>query len=352
MTKTKKKNRIKDLQKMLALQRLDGYVSNDTLDQGFLTGFFRHYDDEGILLITRKDAVMVMKKMLVGQFKTVTRGIKAVGCQNNEILPFFLREIKKRKLKNVAFDPEKENYAIGKLWRKNKIKEKGGFIKNLRISKNPDEVAKIKKACRIAVKAFEIVRKKIKPGRTEKEIALELEYTMKNLGASENSFDPIVAGGKNGAFPHHETSNRKFKTGDVVLIDFGCKYLNYCSDITRTFYLGKNPPALFKKAYNAVVKAHDAAVKAIKPGVQACEIDKIAKKEIISAGFVEFSHGLGHGIGLEVHEPPALNKAGREILHPGMVFSVEPGIYLPGRFGIRHENLVVVTEKGCEIISK
>lgn len=335
---------------MIAREGLDGYVSNDTLDQGFLTGFFRSYDDEGILLVTRKDAVMVMKKMLVSQFKKISPKVKAIGAQNHEILPFFLREIKKRKLKNIAFDPGKENYAVGKIWRKNKIKEKGGLIKALRVAKNSDEISKIKTACRIALKAFDTIRKKIKPGRTEKEIALELEYIMKNLGASGNSFDPIVAGGPNGAFPHHETSNRKLKKGDVILIDFGCKYQNYCSDITRTFYLGKNPSGLFRKAYDAVVKAHDAGVKAVKPGIKAYEVDKICRETLIKEGFEEFSHSTGHGVGLEVHEPPAVSKAGREILKPGMVFSVEPGVYLPGKFGIRHENLVTVTENGAKIL--
>jgi Xaa-Pro aminopeptidase len=265
-------------------------------------------------------------------------------------LPFLLHEVKKRKLKNVGFDPDRENYAIGKIWRKNKIREAGGLIKDLRICKTTDELKKIKKACRIAVKAFEIIKKKIKPGVTEKSVALELEYIMKSMGASGNSFPAIIAGGPNGAFPHHKTSDRKFKKGDVVLMDFGCKYQNYCSDITRTFYLGKNPPALFKKAYNAVVKAHDSAIKAIKPGIKAAKVDEICRNAISSAGFEEFVHGTGHGTGLEVHESPAINRVSKEILKPGMVFSVEPGIYLPGKFGIRHENLVTVTEKGCKIL--
>jgi Xaa-Pro aminopeptidase len=348
-----KSKRIKEFQKVITAHGLGGYVCNETIDQGFLTGYFRNYDDEGILLVTSKGSTIFMKKMLVDQFREIAPHINAVGCRNDEILPLLLKTIKKRKLTAVGFDPAKEKYETGRLWHKNKFRHTGGLVKALREIKNIQELGYLKKSCRIAVRAFDIIKKKIKPGRTERSLALELEYMMKTLGAQEASFPTIVAGGPNTALPHHFTSERKIKNNEVVLLDFGCKYKNYCSDITRTFYLGKRPPALYKKIEAIVKQAHDEAIRAVKPGVRAAFADKTARDIITDAGYGDkFTHGLGHGVGLEVHEPPTVNQASRDILMPGMVFSIEPGIYLYGKFGVRHENLVTVTKTGYKILTR
>ena len=353
MTKKTKITRIKEFQKVLARNGLDGYVSNDTLDQGFLTGYFRNFSDEGVLLITPENAVMFMKAMLVNQFKKTAPSVKAVGCQNHEILPFFVEEIKRRKLKKVAFDPDKEFYQVGKVWHKNKFKEMGGFIKSLREIKNEQELKYIRKSCQIAARAFEIIKPKIKPGRTEKSIALELENIMKNMGASGLSFPTIVASGPNSAFVHHKTSDKKVKNNEAILMDFGCVYENYCSDITRTFWLGKKPSPLYKKIKAIVVKAHDQSMGAVKPGVKAVFVDKVARDIIDKAGYGDkFPHCLGHGIGLEVHEMPMASKVSKDIIRCGMTFTIEPGIYLNGKLGVRHENSIVVTKTGYKILTK
>ncbi len=220
-------------------------------------------------------------------------------------------------------------------------------INSLRKVKSQDEIDKIAMAEAIGDKAFEHIIEFIQEGMTEKEIALELEYTMKQLGAEGLSFDTIAASGPDSSLPHATPTDRKVENGDFITLDFGCVYKGYCSDMTRTLLVGDEMESKKINVYTTVLKAQREALKMIKPGVKCSDVDACARNIIKEAGYGEyFGHGLGHSVGLFIHEEPILSSKCDDILEPGMVVTVEPGIYLPGEFGVRIEDLVVVTEDG------
>lgn len=341
------KKRLKELQNLLKTEKLDGIILTRPLEIFFFSGF---HQDRTIFLVTQKECFAFLPKMFVDHFKEKVDFIEIKTYENlNEDVVSTIKELK---LKKVIFDPETENYLQGKYWIKNGLKEFKSLITSLRLLKEGEELLNVKKACSIAAKAFEIIKPKIKEGVTEREIAIEIEYTMQKMGASGKSFDLIVAFGPNSALPHHETSLRKLKKNEVVLIDFGCIYERYCSDMTRTFFYGK-PNDEFLKVYDIVDKAQKMGIKAVKSGIAARTIDKICRDYISEKGYGQyFIHGTGHGVGLEIHEEPSLNTKSNAILKKGMTITVEPGIYLYGKFGIRIEDTVYVTSNGCEILTK
>ena len=212
------------------------------------------------------------------------------------------------------------------------------------IVKSEAELGKIKKACKIAEQSLKEIQPLIKEGVTESELAAALETRFRIHGATGPSFETIVAFGENAAVPHHETGNTKLKKNECVLIDFGCVYEGYCSDMTRTFFYGK-PDEEFLKAYKAVETAHVTAEKTIYAGITCVEADKIARDILTEKGYGKyFTHSLGHGIGVNIHEAPALSPKGKGTLENGMVFSIEPGVYINGKFGIRIENTVTLKD--------
>lgn len=212
------------------------------------------------------------------------------------------------------------------------------------------EINAIKYACKITDEAFLTLLPRIKEGMTENEVATELEYLMRKLGASGTSFDTIVAFGENSSVPHHETGDRKLRRGDVVLIDYGCKREGYCSDCTRTFLFGDNGNQEFKKAYNAVLTAHMLVKERVTDGMTGKQADAVARDYLAEHGYREyFTHSLGHGIGINIHEFPFVSPKSDNVLKNGMVFSDEPGVYFEGKFGIRIED--TVTLKNGKVIS-
>ncbi len=222
----------------------------------------------------------------------------------------------------------------------------GKELQNLRSVKSAGEVAAIEAAARLNVEAFQDILPLIRPGRSEREIALQLEFALKKRGAEEKAFDFIVASGARGALPHGVASDRKLEAGELVTIDFGCRVAGYHSDETVTLALGEPQPQA-REIFDLVLAAHDRALAAVAPGVALVEIDRLARELIAEAGYGEFfGHGLGHGVGLDVHELPQLSPRSTVTAEEGMVFTVEPGIYLPGRYGVRIEDMVVVTAEG------
>ena len=210
--------------------------------------------------------------------------------------------------------------------------------------KDEQEIENIKKACEITDKAFNQLLGEIKEGMTENEVAAVLEFLMRKGGASGSSFDTIVGFGENSSVPHHETGMRKLRFGDIILIDFGCKYEGYCSDCTRTFLFGDDKKHEdFKKAYSHVLEAHMLVKEQLKSGMTGCEADAIARNYLKKHGLDElFTHSLGHGIGINIHEFPRLSPKSEDKLVNGMVFSDEPGIYLAGKYGIRIEDTIML----------
>lgn len=216
----------------------------------------------------------------------------------------------------------------------------------LRMKKSAEELSAMAQAAAIADQAFLAILERPFSGRTEAEIAKALEEEMLKAGADEVAFKLVVGSGPNSALPHYRAGRRKIEPGDVVVLDFGCRVNGYCSDITRTVVCGQ-PSQQLQQVFDVVREAQERAVKAVRPDIPAEEVDRIARKIIKEAGYGnQFIHRTGHGIGLEVHEPPYIAEGNRQRLAEAMTFSVEPGIYLPGRFGVRIEDIVTVTESG------
>lgn len=219
----------------------------------------------------------------------------------------------------------------------------------LRMEKGPEEIRLMAEAGAIVDRAFEEVVGLRISGLTELALAKTLEEAMEAGGAEKVAFETLVASGPNSALPHYRAGGRRIEPGDVVILDFGCRVRGYCSDITRTVVVGDPPEEEFERVYKVVREAQERAVQAVRPGVPAGEVDRAAREKIAAAGYGErFIHRTGHGIGLEVHEEPYIAPGNGLPLREGMVFSVEPGIYLPGRFGVRIEDIVVVTDSGSK----
>jgi Xaa-Pro aminopeptidase len=259
------------------------------------------------------------------------------------------------KIKRLGFEARNLDVAqyqkIKKLIHPVRFISTQGLIEEFRELKEAGEIAKIKKAVKIAAKALSYARRIIRPGLREIEIAAELERFIRYNGGRATSFETIVASGKNSSFPHHLTCNRKIKRGESLFIDIGVDYQGYKSDLTRTFFLGKIPSGI-SKIYDIVRQAQIQAINRVKPGMKICQIDKCARQHIAKEGYGGFfTHSLGHGIGLEVHEFPFISANNKTALETGMTFTVEPGIYLPNKFGIRIEDDVLVTKTGCEVLS-
>lgn len=226
-----------------------------------------------------------------------------------------------------------------------------GLFAPLRLVKSEDEISKLREAARITDLAYEAALAMMRPGVTEVEVALELERTMRLRGAEGSAFDIIVASGKRGAMPHGVASQKKLEAGDLVTLDFGAVVDGYHADMTRTVAIGQ-VGAEERRMFDAVLEAQKAALAAVGPGKSGRELDKVARDILARHGLGEqFSHSLGHGTGLVIHEGPRLSSRSEDVLEPGMVVTVEPGVYFPGFTGLRIEDLAVVTESGHEVLS-
>ena len=224
-------------------------------------------------------------------------------------------------------------------------------VGSLRRVKHPEEMECIRRATMLTEAALTELLPKIEVGQSEQELALELEVIMRRNGAEKAAFDLIVAAGENTAHPHHRPNERRLRKGDLLLFDIGAQVDGYCCDLTRVFAVGE-VPARALKIYDLVLRANRAAVAAVKDGASGKAVDAVARKVIDERGHKEhFGHGVGHGVGLEVHEAPSLSSVSEDTLEDGMVVTVEPAVYLPGFGGIRIEDLVVVTKDGCEVIT-
>jgi Xaa-Pro aminopeptidase len=226
-----------------------------------------------------------------------------------------------------------------------------GLIEGLRAVKDEGELDAVRAAARLADDALVEVLRRGLVGRTEREVALDLEFTMRRMGAEAASFPPIVAAGEHGALPHATPRDVTIPSGTMCVVDWGAQLDGYASDCTRTYATGEIDPR-DGEVYALVLRAQEAALEAVRPGPTGREVDAVARAIIDAAGHAEhFGHGLGHGVGLAVHEGPRLSKQGDAALEAGMVVTVEPGVYVPGAVGVRIEDLVIVTEDGAEVVS-
>lgn len=306
----------------------------------------------GYLLINKNDANL----LLDGRY--ITEGIekaKNVKClQFNNIFTSLSELLLSQNIKKVGIEAEYITIAQLAMWKK-ELKNVEFIpidVNRLRMIKDEIEVARIAKACAIGDLAFKEVLNFIRPGVSEQDVEDVILRSFTKNGATKASFDTIVASGKRGAMPHGKASDKKIANNELITCDFGCVYQGFCSDMTRTFAIGEPDPELLT-IHEIVKTAQMAGIKAIKPGIAIGEIDKICRDYIKAKGYDQyFTHGTGHGLGVEIHEAPWVIKNETTILEPGMVITVEPGIYIPNLGGVRIEDDIVVTKDGYQILTK
>lgn len=255
------------------------------------------------------------------------------------------------KFKESTIGIEENNLTVAeyKLLRKNFKNTKSIDLSKLRIVKNKDELKKIKYATKLADEAFSYILNELKVGVTEKEIASKISSFFKDNGASI-SFNPTVAFGANSSIPHHGSSDKKLKENSIVLLDFGAWKYNYNSDISRTVFFGKADNK-FKKIYKTVLEAQQRSIDIVKAGALAKNVDRVANDYIVSRGYPDILHSVGHGIGVEIHEAPSVSSRSKEVLEENSVITIEPGIYIPGWGGVRIEDMVIVEKNKANVIS-
>lgn len=274
---------------------------------------------EGIDVIEQQDSFTSALNQLIGENQLKTVGFEGSALTFSEYLSF------KEKLSNAQ-----------------EFVNLGECVSNLRLVKDAQEIELIQEAVTMGDKVFSQILKSIKPGMQEIELAAEIDYTMRKLGAKGSSFDTIIASGERSAMCHATPGNNVLKSGDALVMDFGVKYKNYCSDMTRTVFIGE-PSDKLKEIYRIVLQAQEAALDCLVAGLPAKDADSAAREIIHSAGYGNcFGHGLGHGVGIEIHEDPRLSQKSEAILEEGMVFTVEPGIYVEGLGGVRIEDMAVL----------
>lgn len=314
----------------------------------YLSGF---KGTAGELFVTADKAYLITDFRYLTQAKEQTGDIEIIDIAEGEN-EIYKRLCNKHNVQVLGFEGMHTNYAcflkLADIFKGIKLVSVEQLVENLRLVKNEDETNMLKKSCKTADNAFEKVLPSIKVGMTELEIAAMLEYEMKRCGASGTSFETIVASGKRSAMPHGTATTKRIENGDFVVMDFGCIYGGYCSDITRTVAVG-NVSDKQRDIYNKVLTVQEECLKLIKPGEMAKNIDLSARK-MFKIWEIDrfFGHSLGHGVGLDIHELPTLSSKSPYILEKGMIVTDEPGIYIENEFGVRIEDTVAVTENGCE----
>lgn len=345
--------RLKNIYVELEQQGLDGLFLSSPANITYLTEYLSR---DSYFVISTKGNIYITDSRYTEETKESLEGIATVKRINGSIFKAVAVACHDLGLKRVGFEERCLVFAEYQkirecLHESTELIPTHGFVEELRQIKSKGELKKIKEAVRITLKAFDFIQDFISPGIKEIEIAAELERFIRYNGARAEAFEIIVASGSNAAFPHHITSGRKLHNHEMVLIDMGVDCDGYKSDLTRTFFLGKITP-LARKVYNAVKQAQAKALREIKPQVMANKVDAAARSFIRQKGYGKFfGHNVGHGVGLEVHEAPIISPSENSPLKPGMVFTVEPGIYLPGKLGVRIEDMVMLTEKEAEVIS-
>ena len=316
--------------------------------------YIASYRGEGVLVYTGDRRYVVTDSRYTEQVQRECDGYKCmdivgkgyVGCIN-EILGDIACD---KDLLRVGFENQSISYREYQEYSSGLthacLVDLDGSLDAMRQIKTDEEIEKLRTAESIGDAAFAHIVEYIRPGLTEKEIALELEYFMKKNGAEGLSFDTIAASGLNSSMPHAIPTDKPLQDGDFLTMDFGCLYEGYCSDMTRTVAIGHVSDHM-REVYETVLRAQTESMKSIRAGVPCNEVDGVARRIIADAGYGDcFGHGLGHSVGLFIHENPRFSPKCTDILQPGMVITVEPGIYIPGQFGVRIEDLVAVTEDG------
>lgn len=342
--------RFASVKKILLDGKADGVLLTSLHNVRYLSGFT---GSQAFLFITRKRSVFITDGRYDAQAGSEVRHIP-VKIESKSRIDVIVSLAERYAVQTLAIEYGDVNMEMFNALRKRGLRMRplDVPVERFRMIKDDAEMSAIIKAVRIAEKAFLKIKPMIRPGTREVEIALALEHEIRMLGSSKLPFDSIVASGPRAALPHARPTSRKLRDGDTVIVDWGAEWNGYFSDMTRTFLLG-GAGGEKRRVYDIVLEARDMAVNAVRPGVQVKDIDNAARDRITRAGFgKQFGHGTGHGVGLEVHEAPRVSMHGTGAAEPGMVFTIEPGIYLPGKGGVRIEDMVIVTSTGAKVITR
>ncbi|MBN1437476.1 MAG: aminopeptidase P family protein [Sedimentisphaerales bacterium] len=354
--------RLRRCRRAMAQNQIDALIVVDPLNVRYLTGFS---GDSSILVLTPNRKTLVTDSRFTEQLRQECPGLP-IKVRTGPIVPAIAEVLQKanlipakphtksrKKLPHIAVEADAVtvtqfrafNKAIGK-----SLKAQPGLVEDLRLCKDQYEIKQLQKAARIAEQAIQAAIQSLTPGITEQQLAARVNYEMMTRSASEPSFPTIAAFGPHAAQPHAVPAKQKLKNNHTILIDWGACYNGYRSDLTRCWATGRIPPAWIE-AYKWLLEAQIAAIKAIKPGAALADIDRAARNNW-PKGLPMFGHGTGHGIGLAVHESPNAAPNAQATLEPGMVITVEPGVYIPGKFGIRIEDDVLVTKNGAKLLTR
>jgi Xaa-Pro aminopeptidase len=338
------------LRSLLQRKKLDAILFSSLENIRFLCGFT---GSDGALIYGREERVFLSDSRYEEQARAEMRG--AVFERYRKKNEGIARSLRALRVKRLGFEASALTWETFQNLKAHlprvTLVPLAAEISGLRACKDPEEIERIRRAIQIASESFLDALSRLKPGVQEKTAGDLLEFRMKRRGGEGPSFPTIVASGPRAALPHGKASDKRMEKGEMVVVDFGARYQGYHSDETKTMILGR-PDARQKKIYDLVRKAQERAIRATRPGVGVRSIDRAAREVISRAGYGQFfGHGTGHGIGLAVHEYPTLSPRGSGRVEPGMIFSVEPGIYLPGWGGVRLEDLVLVTDRGCEVLT-
>lgn len=349
--------RQKALQRTLAEHKLDALFVTHPPNVRYLCGFT---GSAGTLVLSENKSVFFTDGRYVEQSRAEVRGPKILIAREGPLIgagKWLASEGSGfRKKANIGIEAEHLAVASrsrlkGILGDHFRIVESPALTEEARLIKDEDELVLVRAAADLGEKLWKRVLKLVRAGVQEREISAELEYDARRAGAQGMSFETIIASGKRSALPHGVASVEAIPARGFVVCDFGVILSGYCSDMTRTIFVGQ-PSREYRQAYRAVRGAQEAAVAAVKPGATAGEVDSAARKLLKSEGLAKyFTHSTGHGVGLEIHESPRIASSRNEILRPGMVIAIEPGVYIPGKYGIRIEDMVLVTEQGREVLT-
>jgi Xaa-Pro aminopeptidase len=345
--------RLRLLRTTLGTHRLDALLITYLPNIRYLCGFT---GSAGVLIITNREKVLLTDGRYTEQAKQEVKSATVRIVKKSALLASAEWLQNKPGLRRVGIEAAHltlaERATLAKAMGKSaSIIASSPLVEPLRMIKDDEEIASIRAACHLGVELFRTVTKNLRPKVSESEVAGELEFAARQAGAEQMSFPTIIAGGARSALPHGRASRAPLPANGFVVCDFGVILAGYCSDMTRTVHLGR-PQSDARSAYESVKEAQQAALDAVKPGVTVGEIDHAARKLLYNHGLGKFfTHSTGHGLGLEIHEAPKIAAAHKEVLEPGMVITIEPGVYIPGKWGIRIEDTVVVTETGCEILT-
>lgn len=346
--------RLTKFRQLLSEGNFDGFVVTAPANRRYLCGFT---GSSGVLVINKDEAILLTDFRYLDQAK---EEVKDFGFQVKEHDPQVWGTVAAEIARLCSGGRSRWGFESEHLVEKNyrALNEKlecgvltptEGFVNQLRRKKSAAEIAAIRKALQITEEAWNRLLAELKPGRTEKEMAALFEYHQRQLGAEGTSFPTIVASGPRSALPHGAPTDKKIEAGELLVLDGGARYAGYCSDFTRTVVVGAAPTERQQELYEIVRRAQETALNGMRAGMTGKEVDALAREVIKAAGYGDrFGHGLGHSLGLEIHENPRLSVTDETVLEPGMVFTVEPGIYLSGWGGIRIEDVVVVTDDGIE----